>query len=372
MRVTVRKMVELIEELAPIEYALDSDASGLLLGDPVAEVRRVLLALDLTPAVLQEAIDCGSELLVLHHPPLFRPVQQLRYDRLPGKLLLRAVGAGLAIYAAHTSLDVAPGGINDVFAHRLGLEQVSVLAETGRERLYKVVVFVPEGHEDAIRNALSDAGAGHIGNYSHCTFQTAGVGTFRPLAGSNPFIGETGELERVVEIRLETIVPASKRERVIAAMQAVHPYEEVAYDIYPLANHGLPRGLARAGKLASPVSVDDFAGHVRSALGLDRVRVAGEPRMVSTVAVCSGRLAPSLIEEALDCGVELLVAGEIRYHELLQAIQSGLVVFEVGHYCSEELVLPYLAEQLQTRLQQVGADTIVNRSRVETDPIRYT
>jgi len=206
---TVGTIAAYIEELAPLHWAESWDNVGLQVGDPAAAVQRVLVALELTDAVVEEAERLGCDLVVVHHPPLFRPLKALRFDSRPARRLLRLIRSGIALYAAHTNLDQAPGMTNDTLAAAAGLTECEVLKPTGEERYVKLVVFVPKGHEDAVRDALAGAGAGHIGNYSHCTFQVPGIGTFLPLEGTNPFIGQQGRLERVEELRLETIVPES-------------------------------------------------------------------------------------------------------------------------------------------------------------------
>ena len=246
---TVADIARLIEELAPPQYGVPGDPGGLQLGEAQTEVRRILVALDLTGAVLDQAVAIGAGMIVLHHPPIFHPLTDLRRDRPHSSLLLRAAAEGVAVFAWHTALDSAPGGINDWLAVRLGLAGATPLLETGREKLYKVAVFVPAGYEDAVRRAMGDAGAGHIGQYSHCTFATQGTGTFRALPGATPFLGRVGELERAAEFRLETIAPAPRLPGVLSAMLAIHPYEEVAYDVYPLENQGPPGGLGRIGKV---------------------------------------------------------------------------------------------------------------------------
>jgi dinuclear metal center YbgI/SA1388 family protein len=240
----------LIEEMAPLNLAESWDNSGLQVGDPRVEVEKVLLTLDVDIRVAREAKTRGCRLIVSHHPLLFKPAGSIRFDRPAGELIAYLVKNDLQVYAAHTNLDNAAGGVSKALAEELGLKKQAVLNQSGRERLLKLAVFVPLEHCEAVRNAMSEAGAGWIGNYSHCTFLTRGTGTFKPLQGTNPYIGKTGVVEHVDEIKIETVVPASRLEPVLQAMLEAHPYEEVAYDLYGLVLLGVllgrPEGLIGA------------------------------------------------------------------------------------------------------------------------------
>jgi dinuclear metal center YbgI/SA1388 family protein len=232
---TVQQVAGYIEELAPPALALPGDPVGLQVGDPHAAVQKVLVALELDEAVLEEAVTKEAGLVVTHHPLLFEPLQSVDESAPQNALVAAAIRRRIAVYSAHTNLDIAPRGVNHLLAERLGLaaEGRRVLEVTGYDRLLKLVVFVPAGHEEQLQEALAAAGAGSLGRYSHCSFQVSGTGTFMPLEGSAPFIGRRGRLEQVDEKRLETILPASRRSAVVRALLDVHPYEEPAYDLYP-------------------------------------------------------------------------------------------------------------------------------------------
>lgn len=368
---TVGTIAAYIEELAPLHWAESWDNVGLQVGDPAAAVQRVLVALELTDAVMEEAERLGCDLVVVHHPPLFRPLKALRFDSRPARRLLRLIRSGIALYAAHTNLDQAPGMTNDTLAAAAGLTECEVLKPTGEERYVKLVVFVPKGHEDAVRDALAGAGAGHIGNYSHCTFQVPGIGTFLPLEGTNPFIGQQGRLERVEELRLETIVPESVAARAVQAMIAAHPYEEVAYDLYPLANPGTARGHGRIGRLGQPVRLAQLAERLKAALRTPAVRIVGDPdRMVATVAVGAGAGA-DLIRPAAARGADVLVTGDVKYHEAQEALDLGLALVDVGHYSSEAGAMGALAAYLRERLAGDGHSVEVVESQAGRDPFQF-
>jgi hypothetical protein len=235
--------------------------------------------------------------------------------------------------------------------------------------LEKIVVFVPEGYEDEVREAMAAAGAGAIGNYSHCTFQAAGTGTFMPLAGANPFIGQQGRLEKTAELRLETIVPASRRSRVVRAMLDAHPYEEVAFDIYPLHNEGEPYGLGRLGKI-SKCTLEEFCSVVKERLGVQSLRVVGDAnRFVAKVAVCGGA-GTDLVQAALFAGADVLVTGDLKYHEAHDAKAHGLAVIDAGHDATEKVIVPVLCRYLEEKIAQERGQVEVVASAVDTAPWR--
>jgi len=371
--ITVGRVAAFIEERAPLGWAEQWDNVGLQVGDPRAEVRRILVALELTGSVVEEAVQTQADLVVVHHPPIFRPLKALRFDTAAGRRLQRLIQQGIACYAAHTNLDQAKGMTNDSLAAAAGLTQHDVIKRLGEERYLKLVVFVPRGHEEAVMDALAREGAGHIGNYSHCTFQTPGTGTFLPLEGSQPFLGRQGELERADEIRLETIVPESKAPRAVRAMIAAHPYEEVAYDLYPLANPGRVRGHGRIGRLDQPVPLADLVKRLKEQLGIQHLRVVGDlSRNIATVAVGAGA-GSDLIEPAARSGADVLVTGDVSYHRAQDALDLGLALVDVGHYNSEALAIRSLAAYLRERLASSGEGPVpeVVEAQAGRDPFTF-
>jgi len=340
-----------MEKLAPRHLAENWDNVGLLVGSLEQGVRNILVTLDITPTVLKYAIEHDVDLIISHHPIIFKGITNLRTDTPAGKLLTDLVRSGIAVYAAHTNLDIAVGGVNDVLAEKLQLVEVRPLSEHSRQQLNKLVVYVPRDHVEPVRAAITGAGAGHIGNYSHCTFQTAGTGTFLPLEGTNPFLGRPGNLEYVEEYRLETVVPASILSKVIEAMLQAHPYEEVAYDVFPLLNAGQTFGLGRVGKLQSPQSLSQLAAMVKASLALERVKVAGDgEQQVEVVAVCGGS-GGSLINAAIAAGAHVLITGDVKYHEAQLAMAAGLSVIDAGHFATEQPVVAKLAQFLQNQAE---------------------
>lgn len=365
------KLLDLIRscnEIAPETLAEEWDNVGLQVGNPDGSVSSVLLCLDLTEAIIAEAQRAGCQCIVGHHPAFLRPLRTLRSDHPEGRLLAALVSAGIAYYAMHTNLDIASPGTSDALAEALGLEACQPLVPVDRptgERCFKLVVFVPLPDVERVRAALGDAGAGAMGNYSHCSFVTPGTGSFRPLAGAHPAIGTIGTLERVEEARVEVLVPARILPQVVSAMLAAHPYEEVAYDIIPLAPRPTGAGLGRVGRLAAPCPLDDLARQCRERLPAAHVTVTGPAhRHIEQVAVCGGS-GGDLVDRAATAGADVLITGDVKHHAALRARDLGLAVIDVGHYASERPVLDLLHRLLEARLP---ADVSVRVSAVSTDP----
>lgn len=362
-------IVQTLERLAPKHYAIPDDKIGLQIGTAAKEVSRVLVALDVTPEVVDEAIAFGAEMIIAHHAVIYRPLAHLRTDTPAGALAAKLLQHNIAVYIAHTNLDTAEGGINDWMAEALGIKVKGVLEEVHTDQLLKLVVFVPETHQDAVRSAILAAGAGWIGNYSHCSFNLSGVGTFMPREGSEPFIGQEGKLERVPEIRIETVLPQSLRKSVVSAMLKAHPYEEVAYDLYPMDLKGRSFGLGRVGTLPEVESLDQFAERVKRAFDVPFVRVVGEgSKPVRKVAVLGGS-GGRYIRHATFAGADVLVTGDIDYHTAQDAQAAGLAIIDPGHN-AEKIMKPKTAEWLAEQLKAKGSKTEVFASTVDTEVFR--
>jgi len=364
------EIIGLLERLAPKHLAMEGDRIGLQIGTLNKPVKKVMVALDVLEEVIDEAITEGVDFIIAHHPPLYRPLKQLVTDQAQGRMIEKCLKHNIAIYAAHTNLDIANGGVNDWLAEALGLEQVEVLVPTYEESLKKLVVYVPKTHADLVREAIGNAGAGHIGNYSHCTFNGHGIGTFLPLEGANPFIGKAGELEKVEEVRIETIVPASLQHKVISAMLQAHPYEEVAYDIYPLENKGKTFGLGRIGRLPSAMTLAEFAEHVKKTLDVSAVRVVGNLQdTIQKVAVVGGD-GNKYISQAKSAGADVYVTGDVYYHVAHDAMMLGLNIVDPGHNV-EKVMKQGVARFLEAEFakRQFAADVYI--SKVHTDPFTF-
>ncbi|WP_080840512.1 Nif3-like dinuclear metal center hexameric protein [Cohnella massiliensis] len=362
-------VIQLMEKLAPKAYAVPDDRIGLQVGTLQKEVRRVLVALDVTQAVAEEAAAIGAELIIAHHALIYRPLKTLRTDTPEGALAASLLRGDIAVYVAHTNLDTAEGGMNDWMAEALELEVRGVLEEVHTDKLFKLAVFVPREHQEAVRSAMFAAGAGAIGKYSHCSFNIEGTGTFLPGEGADPFIGKQGKLEAVAETRIETVVPQSALKAVTQAMLKAHPYEEVAYDVYPMDLKGRAFGLGRVGTLARPETLDEFAERVKRAFDVPFVRTVGDgSRFVRKVAVLGGS-GSRYIRHAKFAGADVLVTGDIDYHTAHDADAMGLMLIDPGHN-AEKIMKPKTAEWLRQRLAEKGYATEVFASEVNTEPFK--
>lgn len=347
--ITVSEILHSLAELAPMELAESWDNVGLLVGDLQQQVQGIVVALDASADVLDQLSDNEAELLVVHHPLIFSGMKRLVEDGGVNTLLRRLIYEGHSLIALHTNLDSAPHGLNQYVAEKLGLVDICPLLPNSARPLLKLVVFVPESHQEELRAALCAAGAGQIGHYSDCTFSSSGQGTFRPMAGSKPYIGETGVLESVTEQRLEMVVAKSALAAVLNALKAVHPYEVPAYDILPQEIAWPGAGLGRIGRCQQTVSMAHFAAHVDEVLSVPRIAMVGDPSAkVSRVALCTGS-GGDFLPDAIRAGADLYLTGELKHHQALLARQQGIAVLDIGHFASERPAVPLLADYLEAK-----------------------
>jgi dinuclear metal center YbgI/SA1388 family protein len=365
----VSDMVGIINKFAPFAHAEEWDNVGLQVGDPAAPVRRIAVALDGERDAIDFAIAQGCNLLLTHHPLIFTPLKKLSYTDPTGKLVALAVKHDLAVLSLHTNYDLADGGMNDLLAARLGVEQVVLLRPAGGDELVKLIVFVPQGHEEALMEALFPF-CGVMGNYRDCSFRTAGTGTFRPLDGAHPHIGRVGRRESVEEMRLEIQVRKASIAAAVNALLKAHPYEEPAYDLVPTLNRGATRGLGRIGMLAQETTLGAFAGQVRERLGSSSLRYVGEPgRRVKKVALCGGS-GMSLLRDAHRQGADVLVTGDAKYHEARMAQELGIAVIDAGHFATESLMIEGVATVVRRELAANGYEGEVLPWQGGADPFR--
>lgn len=356
--------------LFPPSLAEEWDNVGLQVGDPRAPLQKVLVCLDVSAEVLAAAKEAGNTAVLSHHPLIFRPLKSLTPKDETGELLLQAAQSGIAILSAHTNLDRAAGGLNDWLARRLGVEKAEPLM-AGGGKLLKLVVFVPEAHQQQVAEALFAGGAGSIGAYDRCSFRSDGTGTFRPGPESSPFIGAPGVDESVQEVRLETVVPQDRLSKVLNKMQKAHPYEEVAFDLVPLANQRSDVGLGRLGRLQQKTTLSGFAATVKKALGASSLRLVGDPEhKVAKVALCGGSGA-SLISEAVRRGADVLVTGDVKYHEAKAAQSQGLALIDAGHFATEHLMVEEAVRVLAEEAGRRGLNIEFQECATENDPF-YT
>ncbi|MBU8879415.1 Nif3-like dinuclear metal center hexameric protein [Bacillus sp. FJAT-29790] len=368
-RVNGHEIIQLFEQFSPKSYAMDGDKIGLQIGRLNKSVDNVMIALDVLEEVVDEAIEKNVQLIIAHHPPIFRPFQTIVTDSPSGRLIEKLIKHDIAVYAAHTNLDVAIGGVNDLLAEALQLTNTEVLYPTHEIKLKKLVVYVPEENALTVKRALGNAGAGAIGNYSHCSFASSGTGQFLPGAGANPHIGEPGKVESVREERVETIFPEHLEKRILSAMFKSHPYEEVAYDIYNLENKGEVLGLGRVGEITE-MSLQEFAEHVKKTLDVKGVRVVGDlTAKVKKVAVLGGD-GNKYVTSAKFKGADVYVTGDMYYHVAHDAMTMGLNIIDPGHNV-EKVMKKGVANKLNNMCKEKGYEVSIFSSELNTDPFQF-
>ncbi len=355
---TVADVCGALERLAPPALAQSWDNVGLLAGDPAAPVRLALLCIDLTPAVVDEAVRRQAGLVVAYHPPLFKPVSRLSAaSRGTDAAVFRCIAHGIAVHSPHTALDAAEGGTNDVLARLCEVRDPMPVewTEAPGEAECKVVVYVPEAEADRVAEAMFAAGAGHIGQYSKCSFRLPGQGTFLGSDESNPTIGRAGQFETVEELRLEAVAPEAHVPDVLRAVRAVHSYEEPAIDVYPLKRPAAA-GLGRQGRLEPPIQLGALADRLKRALAANTVQMVGDSQAVVSRAVCLvGAAGSSVFRAGLRPG-DVVVTGEIRHHDALAIRRYGACAIALNHWTSERPALRPLADRLAVAVPGLQVD----------------
>ncbi|MFD1850257.1 Nif3-like dinuclear metal center hexameric protein [Oceanobacillus bengalensis] len=360
---------QLIEKWAPKKLAYEWDNVGLQVGSYNKVVKKIMITLDVLESVVDEAIREGVNLIIAHHPLLFKSLKQLNADTPQGRIISKLIQHDITVYAAHTNLDIANGGVNDILCNLLGIKDTSVLVESESKNLYKIAVYVPKTHTKIVQDVLSENGAGHIGNYSHCSFQTEGKRAFKPLEGTNPHIGTRHELAHVDEVRIETIVKEENLNDAISKMIEKHPYEEPAYDIFPLKNKGEKMGVGRIGSLASSTTLIDLCEHVKNRTEMNHVRVTGDlEKTVKKVAVLGGS-GEKYIHLAKRKGADVYITGDMSFHVAQDAWAAGLAVIDAGHYI-EKVMKEATKSYLDTMLKDKATIEVVT-SKMNTDPFQF-
>lgn len=361
---TVAELAAYLERFAPRDLAADWDNVGLLLGDPASLVNRLMTCLTITSDVVQEAIREQVNLIVSHHPILFRAVKKLTANSSDGKLILPLVRAGVAVYSPHTAFDNCPGGINDILCRRLGILNPAPLRTREAPRQCKLVVFVPDTDLSKVSDALFAAGAGVIGQYNECSFRLAGTGTFYGTSNTNPTIGQKGRREEVAEWRLEVVVPERLLGSVISAMRKAHSYEEPAFDVYSL-KPGISGGEGRIGELAVPATLGGLVSFIKRDLAAVSVQIVGnENTPVKKIAIACGA-AGEFLSDSIRLNADLFLTGELRFHDALIAREANIGVIIPGHFATERPAVEELAVKLAADWPGLTAWS----SRVECDPL---
>ena len=363
--VKVKDILREIEHYAPLPLQEGFDNAGVQVGDVNQHATGVLLCLDVTEEVLDEAIEMGCNLIISHHPLAFKSFKSLTGSNYIERCMMKACKYDLVVYAAHTNLDNAQGGVNYKIAEKIGLKNLKVL-EPKENNLVKLVTFVPYAQADAVREALFAAGCGNIGDYDSCSYNLKGEGTFRAKEGTHPFCGAIGELHREGEVRIETILPAFKKSAVVRALLAVHPYEEPAFDIYPLQNDWTQAGSGIIGELDESETELEFLKRIKKTFEvgcLRHNRLTG--REIRKVALCGGAGA-FLLPQAIRSGADVFITGEIKYHDYF-GHEEDILMAEIGHYESEQ----YTKEIFYSIIRDLFPNFALQLSKINTNPIKY-
>jgi dinuclear metal center YbgI/SA1388 family protein len=361
----LKDLCSFLDSAIPLSFQEDYDNSGLQVGQPDSEIKSALICLDVTNEVLDEAGYSGCDVIISHHPLIFRAIKRLSGTTLTEKLLLKAVKQDVAVYSAHTNLDVIGNGVSRKMAEKLKLKNVKPLSPL-KNRLSKLVTFIPESHVDKVRDAIFTAGAGVIGNYDGCGFTVQGTGSFRGNEGTKPFVGDKGKIHYENEVRFETIMLSYLKDKVIKALLESHPYEEVAYDIYPLENDNADIGLGCIGDLPEPVEETVLLRDLKtvfSAGGIRYSRPAG--RKITRVALCGGA-GGSLIHDALVSGADAYITSDVRYHSFFES-GNKMIIIDIGHYESEKSSAEILYDLIIKKFPKFA----VRFSEVNTNPVNY-
>ena len=361
----IKDITQYLEGIAPKAYQETYDNSGLLTGNPDDKVRGVLLTLDTTEAVVKEAVEKQCNLIISHHPIIFKGLKSLTGKNYVERTILAAIKNNIAIYAIHTNLDSVSSGVNKKLGEMIGLEKLKILAPK-KGLLSKLITFIPEDKTEQVLEKLHNAGAGNIGNYKNCSFRLEGTGTFMPVEGANPYIGNKGNLEMVRETRVEVIFPTYLNEKIIHTLLEVHPYEEVAYYLSHLDNAYQEIGSGMLGELQTEMEPKAFLLHLKDRLKLQSIRhTAFIDRPVKKVAVCGGS-GSFLLQAAQKAGADVFVTADFKYHDFFDA-EDQLIIADIGHYESEVNT----KELLRDILQEKFSNFALILSETVTNPISY-
>ena len=359
------EIIASLEKWAPPVLQESYDNAGLLTGNPSQECTGIICALDVTEKSIREAIDHHCNLIVAHHPVLFTPLKKITGDSAVERTLIHAIKHDIAVYAIHTNLDNILHGVNGKMADRLGLMERKVL-DPKANTLRKLYTFVPVAHFEKVQNALFDAGAGHIGQYSDCSFSSEGHGTFKASRGANPFVGNVGERHIERELKLEIVFPFYLQHQIINALKFAHPYEEVAYDVVQLLNVHEATGSGLIGKFDKPLSEKEFLAAVKKVFNAEVIRhTLPRNKLVSTVALCGGA-GSFLVKKARSAGADVFLSSDFKYHEFFEG-DENMMVCDIGHFESEQFTMDLLVEHLTGNFPTFA----IRKSGISTNPVRY-
>jgi len=363
--VTIKTVAQYLESIAPLQYQESYDNSGLIVGNEEEELKGILISLDCIEEVVDEAIRENCNLIVAHHPIVFKGLKKITGKNYVERTILKAIKNNIAIYAIHTNLDNVANGVSYKIAEKLNLKNVRIL-ETKKQLLQKLVTFVPEEHKKKVMDALFQAGAGQIGNYQNCSYLIEGTGTFQPNEQAEPFIGTTGEMEYVKETRIEVIFPSFKSSGVIAKMLEAHPYETPAYDIFNLENELIESGSGAIGELEKALNAKQFLLYLKESMGLQIIKhtpLTNSP--IRKIAVCGGA-GSFLLNRAIREKADFFVTADFKYHEFFDA-EGKMVIADIGHYESEVFTKDLIFDILNKKFSNIA----ILLSNTNTNPVQY-
>ncbi len=360
----IKEITSYLESLAPLALQESYDNSGLLVGDFEQNIDSILVSLDCTEAVVDEAIQKGCGLIIAHHPIIFSGLKKLNGKNYVERTVIKAIQNKVAIYAIHTNLDNWGKGVNHKIAQQIGLVQTETLAASSGN-LLKLVSFVPVDSAEKVKNALFEAGAGQIGNYSECSFETLGNGTFKANEMANPYVGEIQKQHTESEMRVEVILPVWLQHKVINALKAAHPYEEVAFDLYALKNDFSSNGAGIIGELPNALQPNDFLAHLKESMELSCIRFTHFNQPIKRVAVCGGA-GSFLLKTAIANHADAFVSSDFKYHEFFDA-EDKIMIADIGHYESEKFTIRLLRELIHNGFPTQR----VEESKINTNPVNY-
>jgi dinuclear metal center YbgI/SA1388 family protein len=359
------QLTSYLETIAPLPYQEDYDNAGLIVGHPDQEIHQVLISLDCIEAVVDEAITANCQVIISHHPIVFKGLKKFNGKTYVERVVEKAIRNNIALYAIHTNLDSVLKGVNAKICEVIGLENTHILSPK-QGLLKKLVTYVPTQHVDQVRNALFHAGAGNIGNYSECSFNAEGTGTFKGNEDSDPYVGQPGIRHTEEETRIETVYPANLESKILMALILAHPYEEVAYDLYALTNQHQQVGSGMMGELEEPMDVQEFLYHLKEKMHTPVIRhTAFTGKKIKKVAVCGGS-GGFLLKHAIGAGADIFITADYKYHEFFDA-DNKIIIADIGHFESEQFTQQLLHDLIQKRF----ADLPLRLTSVNTNPVRY-
>jgi len=361
----LKSIIDYLESVAPLKYQESYDNSGLLVGEKSLDITGVLISLDCTEEIVSEAINEKCNLIIAHHPIIFGGMKRFNNANYVQRTIQKAIKNDIAIYAIHTNLDnVFKNGVNERIAERLGLINTRILRPKSNT-LLKLATYCPKDNRDTILDALFAVGAGHIGNYSNCSFSSSGTGTFKPLAGSNPAIGSVGNQSSEEEVKIEVVVPYDLQNQVINQLLSIHPYEEVAYEWYPILNSNQLVGAGIVGDFPNPISDLDFLALLKKTMELEVIKYTPITKNIQRVSICGGS-GQFLIEDAKRSNSDAYITSDIKYHEFFDA-ENQLMICDIGHYESEKYTIDLLYDILREKFSTFA----ILKTRIDTNPVKY-